>query len=141
MPTRRTATICLHWTILVLLILLIAGGTVTAIAWAFALSGLGMCALALICGLLNGPGPKLTGTLRRAHPWLSRAMYLGLGLVSAATLWGLLEGTPPGPGLAQLYFYLLAASALHGIFHLWRHTALMDGALRRITPTALHSML
>ncbi|WP_299623075.1 hypothetical protein [uncultured Tateyamaria sp.] len=138
---RRTITITLHWLTLVLLLLLIAGGPTPILAWAFALAGLAQCAMALAMGLMNGPGPKLTGTLRNAHPWMSRAMYLALGIVSAATLAQLLGYTAPGPTLPELYFYLLSASALHGIFHLWRHTALGDGALRRITPKSMHGML
>lgn len=136
---RRTATITLHWLSMLLLVLLVAGGPVPALAWAFGLTGLALCAIAAARGLMNGPGPKLTGALRTAHPWLSRAMYLALGLTAAATLWHVV--IQPLPGLGQYHFYLLSAASLHGIFHLWRHTALGDGALRRITPTALHSML
>ena len=101
---------------------------------------MGLCNL-LVLGLMNGPGPKLEGVFRAAHPWLSRIMYAALGLVSAATLWVMLGNKLPGPGLPELYFYLFSASALHGIFHLWRHTALGDGALRRITPKSMHGML
>ena len=138
---RRTTTITLHWLTLVLLVLLIAGGPIPVIAWAFAAAGLIQCAMAVMAGLLNGPGPKLEGLFRAAHPWMSRAMYLSLGSVCAATIWVQLGHALPGPGLPALYFYLLSASALHGIFHLWRHTALGDGALRRITPRAVHGML
>ncbi len=141
-PTlRRKATIALHWAVLVLLVLLVAGGPVPLLGWAFGLCGLGMGGLALMFGLLNGPGPKLSGTLRHAHPWLSRGMYIALAWVSANTLWSLLGGDVYGPPLASLYFYLMAGVALHAISHLWRHTALMDGALRRITPASLHGML
>lgn len=135
---RRTATITLHWTSFVLLILLVAGGAKPLLAWGFGVAGLAMCALAAVNGLMNGPGPKLTGALRIAHPWLSRAMYVALGLVAALTLWTQVTG---GADLSQIYFYVLSASALHAIFHLWRHTALMDGALRRITPRILHGSL
>lgn len=138
---RRTATIMLHWLSFVLLVLLLAGGPSPALSWAFGLSALGMCVLAITGGLMNGPGPKLEGPLRTAHPWMSRAMYAALGTGAALTLWAQIGGTP-GPGtLAHFYVYLFAASALHGIFHLWRHTALNDGALRRITPTIMHGML
>ena len=136
---RRTATITLHWLSLVLLVLLLSAGPTPVLAWAFGLVGLGFCALALFHGLLNGPGPKLTGALRAAHPWLSRAMYLFLGGVAAATLWD--ASVSPLPGLSDWHFYLISAASLHGIFHLWRHTALGDGALRRITPKALHGLL
>ncbi|MEX0312362.1 MAG: hypothetical protein AB3N17_19190 [Tateyamaria sp.] len=138
---RRTATITLHWLSFVLLILLIAGGPVPVLAWSFAAVGLAMAALATVGGLMNGPGPKLDGALRSAHPWLSRAMYLALALVASVTVWTLLGGTWSGPPLADLYFYLLSASSLHAIFHLWRHTALGDGALRRMTPRQMHNLL
>jgi hypothetical protein len=138
---RRTATITLHWLTLLLLILLIAGGQIPVLAWAFALAGLTQCAMALAGGLMNGPGAKLEGALRAAHPWLARGMYVGLALVSGCTIWVQLYGPLPGPSMAELYFYLLSVSSLHGIFHLWRHTALGDGALRRITPKSMHGML
>ncbi len=135
---RRTLTITLHWTSFASLILLVAGGPIPALAWAFGIAGLTMCAAAAVNGLMNGPGPKLEGALRVAHPWLGRGMYVALGAVAALTIWTQLTG---GADLSQTYFYLLAASFLHGIFHLWRHTALGDGALRRITPKTLHGML
>ena len=138
---RHTATLTLHWLSLVLLILLMAGGPRPALALAFGLSGLAMCAIALISGLMNGPGPTLQGLLRRAHPWLSRAMYAALGLAAGLTLWAQISGKPNAATLGDIYVYLLAASALHGIFHLWRHTALSDGALRRITPKSMHGIL
>lgn len=138
---RRTATITLHWLNLVLLLLLMAAGPVPLIAWAFALSGLAMVALALTNGLLNGPGPKLDGLFRAAHPWLSRGMYAFLGLVSALVIWHQFTGDVPGPKLEDWLMYLLSVAALHGIFHLWRHTALGDGVLRRMTPKALHKSL
>ena len=136
---RRTTTITLHWLSLLLLVLLVAGGPLPALAWAFGLVGLALCATAVFCGLMNGPGPKLDGALRMAHPWLSRVMYAALAAIAAATLWHVALG--PVAGITQWHFYLLSASSLHAIFHLWRHTALGDGALRRITPAALHGML
>ena len=136
---RRTVTITLHWTSFVLLVLLVAAGPLPGLVWAFGISGLAMCAFAVFAGLLNGPGPKLEGGLRRAHPWLSRAMYAGLGGVAGLGLWVQLRGGDVA--LAPIHFYLMSASALHAIFHLWRHTALGDGALRRITPTAIHGVL
>ncbi|WP_299687985.1 hypothetical protein [uncultured Tateyamaria sp.] len=136
---RRTATITLHWLSLMALVLLVAGGPVPVLAWAFGLTGLGLCAIAAARGLKNGPGPKLTGALRVAHPWLSRAMYAALAATAAATLWHVAVG--PVAGLQRLHFYLMSAASLHAIFHLWRHTALGDGALRRITPTSMHGVL
>ena len=61
---RRITTITLHWLTLILLVLLLAGGPVPGLAWAFAICGLLQCAIALLMGLMNGPGPKLKGELR-----------------------------------------------------------------------------
>jgi hypothetical protein len=44
-------------------------------------------------------------------------------------------------GLFNGYMILAVAVMVHMIFHLRRHTALMDGALRRITPKAIHTDL
>lgn len=100
-----------------------------------------MVALALIGGLLNRPGPKLTGPLRVAHPWMHRALYVLLAWVGAITLYAQLSGSHGPRALFQWYMTLTAAVMFHAIFHLWRHTALNDGALRRITPTILHKYL
>lgn len=140
--TRRRATILLHWLVLTLLMLALAAGLESAaLNAAFGLAGILMVGLALVCGLMNGPGPKLEGALRRAHPWLSRGMYVLLGWASVSSLAAAIGTTLPGPTPRDLMVTLFAASALHGIFHLWRHTALGDGALRRMTPESLHGML
>ena len=139
--TRRTLTICLHWVNLLLLVCLVAAGPVPLLAWAFVATATSMVALALVRGLLNGPGPKLEGFVRAAHPWLSRAMYAALSAVALATLMQRLGLATLPVTLQQLYFYLLSAASLHAVFHLWRHTALGDGALKRITPAFLHKSL
>ena len=138
---RRKATIALHWSVFVLLILLVAGGVMAEIALLYAVCGLAMVSVALFKGLMNGPGPKLDGILRRAHPWLSWGMYGVLAFSSALTLRTLMGHGSFGIALPRLYFVTLAVVALHAIFHLWRHTALGDGALKRITPKALHGIL
>ena len=138
---RRSLTITLHWVNLILLILLVSGGLIPWIGWAFVVASLLMCALALVFGLLNGPGPKLEGGLRAAHPWFSRAMYLGLGATAVITALALLGRWTASVRVEPVYFYALSASSLHAVFHLWRHTALGDGALKRITPKAMHDML
>lgn len=132
---RRRATVILHWSNLTLLLLLLAsGGQNSVLAWAFALSGLSMTALALARGLLNGPGPVLQGTLRAAHPWLARVMYALLAWASATVLLAQAGIALPGPDVRQTLLALLGASLLHGCFHLWRASALNDGALRRMLP-------
>ncbi len=137
---RRTATISLHWANLLLLIRLVAAGPVAALAWLFVVTSATMAAIALGAGLMNGPGPKLEGAVRAAHPWLSRGMYLLLAGTGLATLAYLL-GLAPTLDLPTIYFFLLSVVSLHAIFHLWRHTALGDGALRRILPQAMDKML
>lgn len=140
--TRRRATILLHWTVLTLLLLLLASGLQSIVlAAVFGISGLLMVALAIALGLMNGPGPKLEGALRAAHPWLNRSMYALLTWASVSALAFAAGTTLPGPPLRTAMIALFAASALHAIFHLWRHTALGDGALRRMTPKFMHGML
>ena len=137
---RRRITILLHWLSFLLLILLLAAGPVPVLGWLFVVSGLTMSALAITNGLMNGPGPKLEGLLRLAHPWLSRAMYVLLAGVAALTLIELVGATQPFD-LRRVYFVTLSLASLHGVFHMWRHTALGDGALRRMAPRTLHNML
>lgn len=133
--SRRLATIILHWSNLILFFLLLAaGGDHQVLAWAFAVSGLSMVGLAVINGIMNGPGPKLQGVLRRAHPKLSRMMYLLLARAALTVLTAELGAPLPGPEPRQVLLVLLGAGLLHGCFHLWRASALNDGALRRMLP-------
>jgi hypothetical protein len=139
---HRHVTISLHW--LNLLLLLFVLGDAGATAWlslAYAASALTMCGVALVFGLRNGPGPKLEGPVRAAHPWLHRDVYLLLGWGVVALVAGTFSLPLPGPEARTLLLVLLAAAALHAVFDLWRHTALGDGALRRITPRAIHHIL
>ncbi|WP_300015667.1 hypothetical protein [uncultured Roseobacter sp.] len=139
---RRRATILLHWLVLTLLMLVLASGLQSVVLnAAFGLAGLAMAALAVAFGLMNGPGPKLDGVLRSAHPWLSRGMYILLAWTSFSALLLAFGTVLPGPAARDLMVALFATSALHAIFHLWRHTALGDGVLRRMTPRFLHGML
>lgn len=139
---RRRATIALHWLNAgFLLVVLADGGKTGLLVWVYVLGALGMSTLALIFGLMNGPGPKLEGLFRRLHPWLHRLIYAlmawGAVVLGAQTLGRAL----PGPEARVLLMALLAVTLLHGVFNLWRHTALGDGALRRITPRAIHHIL
>ena len=140
--TRRRATILLHWTNFVLLILLVAGGTGSAaLVWALVLTALAMPAIAVSQGLMTRPGPKLDGIARTAHPWMHRGMYALMVYVALVAAAYQLGAPLPGPDISLALMILLSASSLHAIFHLWRHTALGDGALRIITPRALHKVL
>jgi len=139
---RRRATITLHWLNAALLLFVLGdGGATEWLSVLYAGSALSMCALALGFGLISGPGPKLEGVLRVAHPWLHRGLYLLLAWGAVALLLEALARPLPGPAARTLLLALLAAALIHAVFHLWRHTALGDGALRRITPKSLHNIL
>ncbi len=141
MPYRRQITMTAHWTLVVLLMLLISDAQAPFFFWAFGLMGLVMVGTALIDGLMNGPGPKLDGVFRMLHPWGSRAMYALLGICAVLSILGQLTGAQAWVPLKTWYLVLTAAMGFHAIFHLWRHTALGDGALRRMTPRRLYNIL
>ena len=133
--SRHLATVILHWSNVTLLVLVLAaGGESGLLGWAFGLTGLAMAGLALAKGVMNGPGPKLAGVLRRAHPCLSRAMYVLLGWASLSVLGSEIGFLLPGPDTRTTLLIVLSTGLLHGIFNLWRSTALNDGALRRMLP-------
>ncbi len=114
-------------------------------------------------GLAGRPGPKLGPRARRVHKVLNTAIIWGLfgvaitgfllGLTSERMLkaGGFLPIAPP-LGLPQaneiigtfhIYeFYLLGGIvACHAAFHIWRHLALRDNALRIMAPKMLHRYL
>ncbi|MDT8328782.1 MAG: hypothetical protein RQ750_15595 [Roseovarius sp.] len=139
---RRRATIALHWLNASLLLFVLADGGKTAVlAWVYVSGALSMSLLALVFGLMNGPGPKLEGLFRRLHPWLHRLIYALMAWGAVALGAQGLGRALPGPEARVLLMALLAVTLLHGVFNLWRHTALGDGALRRITPRAIHHIL
>ena len=91
---RRRATITLHWLNLLLLLFVLGdGGATTWLSLLYAASALGMCALALVFGLMSGPGPKLEGAVRALHPWLHRAFTRS----SAGALWRFWPKRSPRP--------------------------------------------
>ncbi len=138
-PLYRSLLKGLHWASLALVILALAQGLSPALRWGFAgVAGLWLAGFAL-WGNLARPGPALTGLARRSFGLMHLALVAALALCALAALLA-----PDGPldGTARLAFLgLLGAGLLHGIFHLWRHTALGDGALRNITPRFLHGIL
>lgn len=139
---RRRATIALHLLIATLLLFVPGNGEATAwLSTLYVASAPSMCALVLVCGLMDGPGPKLEGVLRLAHPWLHRGLYLLLGWGAVALLAETLALPLPDPSARTLLLALLALSLIHAVYHLWRHTALGDVALRRITSKFLHEIL
>ncbi len=114
-------------------------------------------------GLASRPGPKLPPWARVTHRLLHKTLIwglfgvaltgFGLGVTSAVQLWagGIVPIAVPLnlPGANDLVgvvhsieFYALAVvAAFHAAFHLWRHVALRDNALRIMAPKALHRFL
>ena len=60
-----------------------------------------------------------------------------LGAAAGIASVTVIESQVTGRALTVLLFLGL----LHGLFHLWRHTALFDGALRVILPKFMHGVL
>lgn len=138
---NRAALKWLHWGTVILLLVMIKGGTDAAfVRWAFGLIAVGWALWAMVKGVAAKPGPKLTGVLRRSFRTAHIGLYGLVGLAGAANLAALLGWTSVTVAWNML-LVLLAAGTFHGIFHMWRHTALMDGALRMMTPTIWHKHL
>lgn len=139
--SRRTLIIALHWAVFLLVLAMIKGGSAAIwLRWTFVILGAVWVGMALVQGMLGKPGPKLTGLFRAAFPWMHRGMYALVGvavLMNALALLGLAQGAVAWNALLVLF----VASLFHAIFHLWRHTALNDGALKRMTPKIWHKYL
>ena len=139
--TQRRLTIFLHWTILMLALVMVKGGTsAEVVRWAFVIGGGIWVGMAAVKGMLCKPGPKLTGTLRAVYPWMHRGMYVVLAATVALNGAALLGVVPHDTGWTAL-LVLLAAGTFHGLFHFWRHNVLFDGALRVMTPRFMHKIL
>lgn len=137
--TRRRFVIFAHWaTAFLLAVLLIEGpsASVWLTSGFAALSGLWLTSYALGRGPLGKPGPKLTGVLRPVHRFQHHILSFAVAAASVASM-TVLENNITGRAMAVL----LLLGLFHGIFHLWRHTALFDGALRAIMPKFLHGIL
>lgn len=114
-------------------------------------------------GLASRPGPKLTGWARAVHRPLHLTIVWGLfGVALTGFLLGLtasrilfagtilpiapplgLDGANHWVGLLHtVEFYGLAVIvAGHAAYHIWRHYALRDNALRIMAPKALQRFL
>ncbi len=139
--TRRRVTILLHWSTLMLVLVMVKGGTSEAwVRWAFVLGGTVWIAMAVVKGMMCKPGPKLTGKLRDAYPWMHRGMYAVLAVTVALNAAALIGWMPPDTGWVAL-LVLLTAGTMHGLFHFWRHNVLFDGALRVMMPRFMHKIL
>ncbi len=120
-------------------------------------------ALHLRRGLFSRPGPKLRGWARWLHPVLHKTLIWGIfgvaltglliGITSSVQLWagGIVPIALPldlprandWVGMIHsIEFYGLALiAAAHAGFHIWRHLALRDNALRIMAPKVLHRFL
>jgi superoxide oxidase len=128
-----------HWGALALIVLILLNGLsgparlgliVVAVLWA-----LGYVAF----GHLARPGPALTGISRSGFNAMHVTVLLSLEAAALAALFT--ENGPLDGGARVIFLLTLGLGLLHGIFHLWRHTALGDGALRNITPRMMHGIL
>lgn len=140
--TRRSVIIVLHWSVVMLLLAMVKGGTSnTYVLAVFAALVVVWSGLTLLRGLIGRPGPKLSPAIRRAYPWMHRLLHILLALTALAII-GRLLGTPiPYLDAWTMLLVTLGAGTAHGVFHFWRHTALYDNALRLILPKFMHSIL
>lgn len=139
--TRRRLTILLHWSTLILILVMVKGGTSESwVRWAFMIGGGVWVSIAAAKGMIGKPGPKLTGTLRTAYPWMHRGMYTVLAITVVLNAAASIRSMPHDTGWVAL-LVLLAAGAIHGLFHFWRHNVFYDGALRLMTPHFMHKIL
>lgn len=140
--SRRSTVIALHWASVFLMLTMTEGGVATP--WVLALF-VGVVTLwsgiTLTRGLLGRPGPKLSAPLRRMYPWMHRTLHILLALTAIAMVLRLTAQTVWWLDAWTLLLITLAAGSFHALFHFWRHTALMDGALRLIMPRILHKHL
>jgi cytochrome b561 len=138
-PAYRSLVKLLHALVPCLILLALIAGNSSFIKWGFvAVVGLWVAGFWLF-GLLAKPGPALSGAVRNYFVPMHLVM-MGLPLIFAVTLFN----ADPGPltGSARtVALTTLGAGLVHGIFHLWRHTSLGDGALRNMTPRILHGLL
>jgi cytochrome b561 len=140
--TRRSVVIFLHWSMVLLLLAMVKGGTSNInVLRAFAGIVVIWEAITLAKGLLGRPGPKLSPTVQRAYPWMHRLLHILLSLTAVAIIGRLLGHPIPFLDAWTMLLVTLGAGTAHGVFHFWRHTALYDNALRLILPKFMHSIL
>jgi superoxide oxidase len=118
---------------------------------------------ALFNGMASRPGPKLPPWAKTAHWWMHRLLVvevalvaftgLLLGITASRQLWagGIVPiGVPLSmPELNHAigvfhrwqFYSLSVLMALHAAFHIWRHYALRDNALRIMAPKRWHKYL
>lgn len=139
--TRRRFHIALHWAVVLMILAMVKGGSAAVgLRWAFVATVAVWVLVALVRGPVGRPGPKLPLAARRLYRPMHWGIYALLTVSAGLNAGELLGWIAPGAAWTSL-LVLLAVGALHGMFHFWRHTVLMDGALRLIIPRALHHVL
>lgn len=135
---RRPLHVALHWANSFLIIAVLASNGDPLSSQAFGVVGLIWASVALGLGLNGRPGPALQGALRHFHPWSHRALYLVVAIAALSALQVPWFADLP---TRQILLGLIAAGAIHGVFHLWRHTTLGDNAMNTILPKFMHGIL
>ncbi len=139
--TQRRLTILLHWSLFMLLLAMIKGGSANEILrWVFVGAGALWLGMTGARGMLGKPGPKLQGAWRQAYPWMHRGMYAALFTAVALNTAALLNWVSLDLAWNSLLALLFAAT-FHGLFHFWRHNVLYDNALRMMMPRFMHKIL
>lgn len=128
-----------HWASFALVVAALGSGNTPFISLGFGVIVAGWTIGFCLYGIVARPSPALTGITRK----LFRPMHFVLMLLLAATAVSLMRAEPgPLAGTARILCLLaLGGGLLHGCFHLWRHTALGDGAMRNIMPRMTHNIL
>ena len=138
---RRSLHILLHWSVFMMILAMVKGGSAApGLRWAFVAAVALWIGIALARGLIGRAGPKLGPAIQAVYPWLHRGLYLLLAVSAALNAGELLGWLEPGGAWTSL-IVLLSVGAFHGLFQFWRHNVLFDGALKLITPKALHKVL
>ena len=138
-PAYRRVVKLLHWSVVLLVLSLLAFGNLAVLKWALIICVGVWYAGFFAFGLLARPSPALTGVVKN---WFMPAHLVMRGLPGILAV--AVANAPPGALTDRAWIMAvvtLGAGLLHGIFHLWRHTALRDGALRNMLPTFLHGVL
>ncbi|MEM6386135.1 MAG: hypothetical protein AAF718_07860 [Pseudomonadota bacterium] len=139
MKIDRRAVILLHW-LSFLLVYLIWSTTPDWPPWLVqpfvAITAVWVGLLVVRRRVFFKPGPKLDGGARLAHRLQHPVLYLSL--VGMALVFLTNQPERVTYIVVQVIFF---GGLMHGLFHLWRHTALYDGSLRNITPRFLHKVL
>lgn len=140
--SRRSLVIALHWSVVMLVLIMIKGGVSSSWAlWSFVVLTTFWSGLTLTRGQMGRAGPKLSPHWRRAYPWMHRTLHILLALTALATFMRLVGQPLAWLDAWTMLLVTLGAGTFHGLFHFWRHNVLYDGALKLITPKVMHKWL